>query len=262
MKDIFDLTGKTAIVTGGAGHLGRAICEGLAQYGADIAVASRDGEKCREFAEYLHEKYGTNAIGISGDVNDTENVRNMLKTAAGKYEKIDVLFNNAFTPVKGFIKDMDDETWERGMEGTIGGVWRCVREVIPYMLERKRGKIINIASMYGIIAPDPAPYGDDGKLNSPACYGAGKAAVIQFTRYIASYYGKYGVTSNCISPGPFPNPETQKNVYFINKLNEKTMLGRIGHPDDLKGIAVFLASGASDYITGQNICVDGGFTAR
>jgi len=136
-----------------------------------------------------------------------------------------------------------------------------VREVLPYMLDKKKGKIIDIASMYGIIAPDPSTYGNDVRLNNPANYGAGKAAVIQFTKYIASYYGRQGIISNCISPGPFPNEGVQENKEFIKRLSEKTMLGRIGHPDDLKGAAVFLASDASDYITGQNICVDGGVTA-
>jgi len=261
MNGLFDLTGKTAIVTGGNGYLGRSICEGLAEYGASLIIASRNGEGCRALAERLSDRYQTEAAGMSVDILDTASVRNLFRFALGQYGKIDVLINNAFAPVQGFPEDLNDELWNRGMDGTINAVFRCVREVLPYMLENKNGKIINIASMYGVVAPDPATYGGDVRLISPACYGAGKAAIIQLTKYIAGYYGRYGITSNCISPGSFPNADTQRNEDFICRLREKTMLGRIGYSDDLKGVAVFLASGASNYITGQNICVDGGVTA-
>lgn len=262
MNDLFDLAGKIVIVTGGSGHLGKSICEGLAQYGATVIITSRNGDACRALADRLSDLYHTGAVGMSVDITDTHSVQSLLRSANEQFGKIDVLINNAFVPVQGFMEEMDDEIWNRGLNGTIGTVFRCIREVLPYMLERNQGKIINIASMYGIVAPDPATYDNDVWLNNPVCYGAGKAAIIQLTKYVASYYGGYGIISNCISPGSFPNESTQDNKDFIDKLSKKTMLGRIGHPDDLKGIVVFLASDASNYITGQNICVDGGVTAR
>ena len=128
------------------------------------------------------------------------------------------------------------------------------------MIPRHSGVLINIASMYGIVSPDPGIYGDSG-FDSPANYGAGKAAIIQFTRYLACHYGRFGVRANTVSPGAFPSPEVQKNSLFMEKLCSKNPLGRIGKPEELKGVVIFLASQASAYVTGQNIPVDGGWTA-
>jgi gluconate 5-dehydrogenase len=259
--DLFSLKGKTIVVTGGAGYLGRAMCEGFAQYGASVAVASRDEIACRALSEELCVKYSVRAQGIGVDILDTDSVRHLFASAAGRFGAIDVLVNSAFVPIQGFVPQLDDALWQEGIEGAVGVVFRCIREALPYMRRQKHGKIINIASMYGMIAPDPATYGGNAKLNNPACYGVGKAALIQLTKYIASYYGKDGIAANCISPGAFPHAAIQQNEGFIEKLSAKTMLGRVGYPDELKGIAVFLASDASSYITGQNICVDGGVTA-
>lgn len=261
MKDLFDLTGKAIIVTGGAGHLGRPICEGLAQYGAMPVIASRNKERCCLLAEELSDLYQTQAMGEYLDILDTGSIRELFSAVAVRFGKIDVLINNACVFTPGCLDDLTDELWEAGIDGSINAVFKCVREALPYMLEKKAGKIINIASMYGAIAPNPGTYGSDRSLNSPANYGAGKAAVIQFTKYIAGYYGGYGITANCISPGSFPKEKIQGNKEFISKLCEKNMLGRIGFPDEIKGAAVFLASNASSYITGQNICVDGGVTS-
>lgn len=261
MKDLFDLTGKVIVVSGGAGHLGRPICESMAQYGATLVIASRNKERCFQLAEELSDRFGKPAMGEHLDILDTGSIRSLYGLVTERYRKIDVLINNACVFTPGFLEDLTDELWDEGMDGTINGVFKCVREALPYMLEKKYGKIINIASMYGVIAPNPAAYGGETNLNSPANYGAGKAAVIQFTKYIASYYGGHGITANCISPGSFPKEEILENRDFISKLNEKTMLGRSGFSDEIKGTAVFLASDASSYITGQNICVDGGVTS-
>ncbi len=261
MADLFDLKGKTAVVTGGSGHLGRAMCEGLAQYGASVVVASRNEDACQKLSDELRAQYRIKTAGIGVDILDANSVRRLFTSVANRFGTIDVLVNNAYAAVQGFAEQLDDVLWQQGVDGTVGAVFRCIREVLPYMCRQKRGKIINIASMYGVVAPDPGTYDGDASLNNPVCYSAGKAAVIQLTKYIASYYGKDGITANCISPGAFPHTETQQNSAFINKLSGKTMLGRIGRPDELKGIAVFLASDSSSYITGQNICVDGGVTA-
>lgn len=128
------------------------------------------------------------------------------------------------------------------------------------MLEKRKGTILNIASMYGVVSPNPEIYGTSGQ-NNPANYGAGKAAIIQFTRYLACHYGRKGIRANSISPGPFPNDQTQLNKEFIAQLSNKTALGRIGLPDELKGAVLLLVSSAGSYITGQNLAVDGGWTA-
>lgn len=261
MNNLFDLTGRAAVVIGGAGYLGRSICEILAQYGASLTIASRDVERCRFLADELSEKYKIDAAGEYVDILDTDSIRYLFRTAANRLGKTDILINNAYISVSKPLERMTDELWNQGIEGTVGGVFRCVREVLPDMIERNYGKIINIASMYGVMAPNPAVYGGNSKIGSPVCYGAGKAAVIQLTKHIAAYYGKQGILANCISPGSFPHTDVQENQDFMRKLGDKTMLGRIGHPEELKGAVVFLASDASSYLTGQNLCIDGGATS-
>lgn len=261
MNDLFKLVGKAAVVVGGAGYLGRPICEALAQYGATLTIASRNVGRCKSFADELSQKYAIDATGDYVDILDTDSIRTLFRSAANRFGKTDILVNNAYISVPKSLEEMTDELWNRGIEGTVGGVFRCVREVLPYMVEKTYGKIINIASMYGVMASNPATYGGDNQIGSPACYGAGKAAVIQFTRHIAAYYGKCGILANCISPGSFPHKNVQSNQEFMQKLGDKTMLGRIGRPEELMGVVVFLASAASSYVTGQNLCIDGGATS-
>lgn len=261
MKNIFSLSGKTILVTGGAGHLGSSICQGLAQYGADVIIASRDQNKCIQLASKINQKYHSNCMGISMDITNLQDVRLKIELCINRYGKIDVLINNAYSGKAGFLESFTDESWERGIDGSINGTFRVTQAILPHMKKQKSGSIIHISSMYGIVAPNPELYQGDASLNNPANYGAGKAAIIQFSKYVAAYYAQYGIRSNAISPGPFPSPKVQKNEQFLRRLSEKTMLGRIGKPDELQGVVILLASDASSYITGQNICVDGGWTA-
>lgn len=260
-NSLFDLTDKVVIVTGGAGYLGRAMCDGLAQYNAIVVVASRNLDQCQLVADEVKEKYNATTFAIELDITVAESVKNCMATIYEKYGKIDILINNASQSTPGYIQNIDYELWQKGMDGTINGVYKCVREVLPYMEKKNKGKIINIASMYGQIAPNPSIYNNEIKLNSPPNYGAGKAAIIQFTKYLASYYGRKGILANTLCPGSFPTITTQQNDEFIQHLANKTMLGRIGNPDELKGSIVFLASDASSYMTGQTLNIDGGVTS-
>jgi len=259
VMELFSLKGKVVIVTGGAGHLGTAISEGLAEAGANVVIASRDVAKCQKLAEALAKKYKIHAIGAALDIRSTPVVRDCFEKVNRETGAIDILINNAAFG-KGRFITMTDQDWEEGIDGTINAVFRCTQAALPYMEAQKKGVIINIASMYGIVSPDPRIYGDSGYDNPPN-YGAGKAAILQFTRYLACHLAGKGIRVNAITPGPFPNPEVQKNQRFISNLKNKVPLGRIGQPGDLKGAVVFLASEASSYITGQNIVVDGGWTA-
>ncbi|MDD3167988.1 MAG: SDR family oxidoreductase [Eubacteriales bacterium] len=261
MGDLFDLTGKNVLITGGTGHLGSAMCEGLAAYGANVILTSTDYDRANRAAESLSDTYRTSCSGIKLDFTYPGDIEQGVNRIVSEFGSIDVLVNNACLGTMGFLEDFDNETWDIGIDGSINGVFRLTQKVLSQMKTQKKGSIINIASMYGMIAPNPALYQGDVTLNNPANYGAGKAAIIQFTRYVAAYYAKYGIRSNSISPGSFPNPAVQQNKEFVGRLSEKSMLGRIGQPDELKGILVLLASDASSYITGQNICVDGGWTA-
>lgn len=262
-KNIFDLTGKVAIVTGGAGWLGRAECEGLAEQGATVVIASRDIAKCEAAAHEIASETGARAVGMMVDVLRSSTVVSLFARVVEEFGQIDVLVNNASSSTMGYFDALDDEKWAAGIDGTLNSAARCARLVLPHMLKRGRGKIISVASMYGMTAPDPAVYKGDPTINNPANYGAAKAGLIQLTKYIASYYGRSGITANAVSPGPFPKDTVQSaHPEFVAALAERTMLGRLGKPSDLKGIFAFLASDASDFITGQNFAVDGGWTAR
>jgi len=256
--DSFKLKGKVAVVTGGTGHLGTSISEGLAEAGADLVIASRNVERCRVLARKLVERYKINALGMAIDISSMQAIEDCMDNINREMGAIDILINNAAFS-KGKYITMSEQDWLTGIDGTINGVFRCTKAALPYLEHRRQGVIINISSMYGIVSPDPRIYGDSGYDNPPNC-GAGKAAILQLTRYLACHLAIKGIRVNAITPGAFPTQIVQGNRWFITNLNNKVPLGRIGQPDDIKGAIIFLASEASSYITGQNIVVDGGWT--
>ena len=157
------------------------------------------------------------------------------------------------------LDKMPDDTWAEGIDGTIGVVFRCTREAIPYLEENGGGAIVNIGSMYGMISPDFSIYGDNIPWNPPT-YGAGKAGVLQFTRYCAAALARKNIRVNALTPGPFPSITPSTDMDFIERLSEKTMLKRTGRPEELIGALLLLCSDASSFMTGSNIVVDGGMT--
>lgn len=251
----FKLDGKVAVVTAGYSHLGKAFSVALAEAGATVIVAGRKQEKFDElFAN--KEKMFFEPI----DIMDTESIKKCYAEVNQKYGSIDILVNNA-TTLKGsrFFEQISDDDWNFSMDGVAGSVFRTIKEVVPYM-KGKGGSVINIASMYGYIVPDFRMYeGEYIHQFNPIHYGAGKAAVIQMTKYLAEYLIKDNIRVNAISPGTFPSEATQQYPEFVEKLAAKNPKNRIGEPDDLKGAVVFLASEASNYIIGQNLKVDGGW---
>lgn len=259
--NIFDLTGKTAIITGGAGHLGHAMSEALVAYGATVYILGANYAKNAALAQELNARYATTrAKSLEFNIDDTALIKATFATISEREGHIDVLINNAAYSALCPLDTCTDEEWARGIEGTINATSRVTRAVLPYMREQHAGSIVNIGSMYGMVAPDMRIYGTSGQ-NNPASYGAGKAAIIQLTRYMASVYAPDGIRTNAVSPGPFPNPTVQENTEFIGELSRKNPMNRIGRPEDLRGIIVYLASDASAYTNGQNIAVDGGWTA-
>ncbi|RAV22384.1 SDR family oxidoreductase [Paenibacillus contaminans] len=253
-ESLFSLEGKTAVITGGNGYLGSALSRALADFGANVVVA-----------DLTERDTGDDRLAfIACDVSDTESIRRLFVKTEERFGRIDVLVNGAtygagYGP-DGKVERMSDEDWQKGLDGAAGTVFRCTREVIPYMEKNGGGSIVNFASMYGMVSPDPSIYGDSG-ANNPVNYGAGKAAVLQFTRYCAAHLASKGIRVNSVTPGPFPNPQTQQNKPFLEQLNKKTMLGRAGSAEEMIGAVLLLASGASSYMTGSNIVVDGGWTA-
>lgn len=257
MENIFSLQGQVVLITGGSGFLGTTLTEALVDYGATVVVADR-------MAFQGHIAHPDRVLFLPCDVSDTESIRNAFRTVKERYGRIDVLINGATYGAgygkQGTIAAMSDEDWFKGLDGAVGTAFRCIREVIPYFEENGGGSIVNFASMYGMVSPDPRIYGDSG-ANNPVNYGAGKAAVIQLTKYCAGHLSGKNIRVNCISPGPFPNPATQPDEAFLRELNSKTMLGRTGRPEELVGPVLLLASRASSFMTGANIVVDGGWTA-
>lgn len=254
---IFSLIGRKAIVTGGCGYLGREVVKGLIDFGANVYVLDY---KISEI-EAINEKEKIHYVEC--DLGNTESIKSVLKSIAGD-SSIDILITMAANLGAGCmssVEDMDDEYWQKGIDGTIGYTFRTIRESIPYMKKSiYGGSIINIGSLYAVGAPDPRTYLDT-PFNSTPNYGAGKAATVELTKYCASYLAKYGIRANSVSPGSFPHENVQENSIFKERLAYKTMIGRIGYPEDLVGAMIYLASDASKYVTGINIMVDGGQTA-
>jgi NAD(P)-dependent dehydrogenase (short-subunit alcohol dehydrogenase family) len=255
----FDLTGKTILLTGGYGYLGRAIAESLHYHGANLYVLGRTRAKFENaFSEY--ESGGERLYFQECDISDSGSIAKAFSHVAEKEGTLDVLINNAFYLEGQDPLTMSDHEWERGIDGTLNSVFRCIREGVPYLEKSSAPRIINVSSMYGVVAPDFNVYEDFKEMLNPPHYGAAKAGVVQISKYYASYLGKRNITVNTVTPGPFPPPSVQEKETFIQLLSEKTLLKRIGKPEDLAGVFVFLSSEASGYITGQNFIVDGGWT--
>jgi len=247
---------KIVVVTGGAGYLGSAVVRELLAHGARVAVASRNPPDITETGQSL--------IYIKCDVSSTESIREMYAEAKRAFGRIDVLVNCAYYGAgygpAGTIDKMSDEDWAKGVDGAVGAAFRCTREILPYFEEAGGGNIVHFSSMYGIVSPDPSIYGTSGQ-NNPPNYGAGKAAMLQFARYSAAHLADRNIRVNCVVPGAFPDPKKQPPEEFMRNLENKTMMKKVGTPEEIAGPAVFLASDASGYMTGASIVVDGGWTA-
>ena len=265
--DLFSLQGKTAVVTGALGLIGRRHCEALAMAGANVVVADMDESGAIAFAASL----GSNHMGVAVDVTNKIALTNARDLITGRYKTIDILVNNAA------INDMFEnpamakelsafehyplEAFQKSIDVNITGVFLCSQILGAVMAEQGSGSIINIASTYGMVGPDQSIYRDEcGEQTffKSAAYPVTKGAVINFTRFLAAYWGNKGVRVNTLSPG---GVENNQNEFFITNYSAKTLLGRMAKSDDYQGALIFLASDASAYMTGANLVVDGGWTA-
>lgn len=265
--ELFSLTNKVAIVTGALGLIGKHHCFALSEAGANVVVADIDEEQCILFAKELH----TDSIGVGVDITKPQSIKSLRDTVLAKFDAIDILVNNAA------INDMFEnpqaaaelsmfenyplDMWQKSLDVNVTGTFLCSQIIGTEMAKKGKGSIINIASTYGMVGPDQSIYKKpDGTQNfykSPA-YPSTKGAIINFTRFLAAYWGSKGVRVNTLSPGGVENNQEE---CFINNYSQKTMLGRMAQPIDYKGAIVFLASDASLYMTGANFVVDGGWTA-
>lgn len=260
MAELFSLKGRAALVVGGSGLLGGEIAYAFAELGAEVIIASRDEARCREFVSTLQQHIpGVTAHALGVDITDAQSIQALIGrvgdiTGGG----LDILVNSGWSGRKNTFESISDEDWDNDIDVCLSGVFRTIKAAVP-LLKQRRGNILTIASMYGHVAPDYRMY-DSERFANPPSYGAAKAGVIQLTRYLASFLSPHGIRANCISPGPFPFESTQKeNPDFIARLAAKNPLNRIGRPHELKGAAVLLCSEAGSYMTGQNLCVDGGW---
>jgi NAD(P)-dependent dehydrogenase (short-subunit alcohol dehydrogenase family) len=250
---IWDLSGKVALVTGGSQGLGKAMARGLAEAGADIVIASRrDAELKAALAEILQ---GTPRRGryFVADLSKRSEASKLAKNALDAFGRIDILVNNAGTNKPQPIDSIDDETWDRVLELNLSSVMALTRAVVPDMKKRRWGRVIHISSVMGFVSKE--------KRN---IYSATKSALIGLARASALDLGEYGITVNCIAPGPFLTelPGTLLSDAEKKAFADRTALGRWGDPKELVGPTLLLASDAGSYITGQTIVVDGGYLAR
>lgn len=259
LSRLFDLSGRVAFVSGGAGLLGSQITHGLAECGADVAIASRDEARNAAFAEEVAALYGVRAAGLSVDITDAGSVARAVEEANARLGRIAILVNCSGFGRKNTWESISEADWTADVDVSLHGPFRVTKAAFDD-LKATRGTVLNVASMYGVVAPDHRMYDGDRYANPPS-YGASKAAILQFTRYLASFLSPHGIRVNAISPGPFPYKSTQQeNPEFIERLGAKNPMNRIGEPHEVKGAAVFLCSDAASYITGHNIAIDGGWT--
>jgi NAD(P)-dependent dehydrogenase (short-subunit alcohol dehydrogenase family) len=265
---LFSLEGKTAIVTGGAGILGKMFCNALAEQGANVAVVDLSGDEAFDFAQTLAEQYGVEALGIECDVSRVESVHVMVEKVFNKWRHIDILHNNAASKsscLESFFQPFEEydlSTWNEVMSVNVNGMFLVAQAVGRKMIEQKtRGSIIQTASIYGIMAPDNRIYENAQymgcQINTPAVYAVSKAAVLGLTRYLAAYWAKQGIRVNSITPG---GVESGQNQSFVDNYAKRVPMDRMAKRDEMVGALLYLASEASSYVTGQNIIVDGGLS--
>ena len=253
IQKMFDLNGKVAIVTGGHSGLGKGIAEGLAEVGADLVICARRFELCQEVCSEIEGKLGVKSLPVRCDVTRTDEVNNLIKSTIKEFGKVDILVNSAgIGASEKPVVAMSDEDWDTILNINLRGIFLCSRAAAREMIKQNEGKIINIASIAAFMAS-----------RNMAAYCAGKAGVVQLTKVMALELVKYNIQVNTICPGYFLTPmnyeffssETGKNVVQRN-----IPMQRLGQVDELKGIAIYLASSASSFTIGAAIIIDGGQT--
>ena len=254
VKELFDLEGRVSVVTGGATGLGLQMATALAEVGSNIVVCSRKLENCEEAAHAI-EKLGVKALPIACDVTKPDQVHHVKEETLKKFGRVGVLVNNAGRAWVAPPEDMPLDRWHQIMELNVTAAFICSQSFGREMIRAKRGKILNIASIAGLIGRNPKAY-------NSIVYSTSKGALVQFTRDLAIKWAQYNINVNCICPGFFVTPINDK-LFEKNAENilRDIPIGRTGGGDDLKGIAVLLASDASNFMTGAIIPVDGGCVA-
>jgi len=257
---MLNLKNKTIIITGGAGLLGRAFSKACAECGANVVVTDVDEGGNESVEQIKKETKNSNVIFQKCDITDIMGIRDLIDMASKKFKSIDALVNNAYPRNKNYGRKFEDVTYVDFCENVnmhLGGYFLITQQVAKVMMKQNCGNIINMASIYGFSAPRFEIY-EGTDMTMPIEYAAIKGAIINLTKYLASYLGKYNIRVNVISPGGVFNNQPES---FVKKYSEKVVLGkRMANTDDIVGVLIFLLSDASKYVTGQNIVVDGGWS--
>jgi len=273
MSDImekFSLTDRVALVTGGAGLLGKQFTRALGQAGAQVVVADLDNQTAEDHASSLREA-GIQALGVGVDVTNPDSVGAMVASAVKAFGRLDVLVNSAALDPKFDPDNLETQsgnafetypldTWRKAIDVNLTGMFLSCQAAVRQMLEQDHGAIINICSTYGLVGPDQRLYErpDGPRQYKPVYYTVSKAGVLGLTRYLATYYTGKPIRVNALTPGGIYN---QHDEAFLQAYSARTVIGRMAHLDEMNGAIVFLASDASSYMTGANLVVDGGWTA-
>jgi len=268
-KALFELKGKTAIVTGALGILGQGFCRGLAEFGAQVAVVDLNQDRCAAFAEELERDYGTSALGVSCDVSDPVSVAKMVEQVVSRFGSIDILHNNAASKssdLDAFFASTEKYSlseWRKIMAVNVDGMFLVAQAVGGQMQKQGTGgSIIQTASIYGIVSSDKRIYEGSfylgRQISNPAVYSTSKAAVVGLTRYLAANWGDAGIRVNALVPA---GVESGQNDTFKARYSARVPLARMAKADEMVGALVYLASDASSYVTGHCLVVDGGLSA-
>jgi NAD(P)-dependent dehydrogenase (short-subunit alcohol dehydrogenase family) len=274
VRALFDLTGQVAIITGGAGLLGRQHASAIAEAGGHAVLVDLAEEAAVRSTEEITRQFGVEAVGIRADVTVKSDVEAMVRAVVEKFGRIDILINNAALTAKGgsarareYFAPFEEyplDLWEQALRVNLTGTFLCSQAVGRVMVRQRRGVVLNIASDVGTISPDHRvyegvvnPYTKE-PFNTPIGYATTKAGIINLTRYLATYWADKGIRVNCLSPGGVADAHEPQ---FVKNVSSRVPLGRMARPDEYKGTVLFLVSEASSYMTGGNLIVDGGRTA-
>lgn len=252
-----DLKDKITVVVGGFGLIGKAICEGFAYVQSNIVIA--DKIKDEKFLNKLQAINKNKVTYFKFDITKEKTTDDLIKYLLNKYSRVDVFINCSWPRTKDWVTNIEDTSYKSVKENLLlqlGSYYNLTQKITLQMKKQRCGSIVNFASIYGIVGPTFSIY-EGTKMTSPIAYSLIKGGVVQMTRYFASYFGKYNVRINCISPGGVYRNEDPK---FVKKYSSLTPLGRMGNPDDIVMPVLFLSSDGSRYITGHNLLVDGGWT--
>lgn len=254
MNNYFNLSGQVAVITGASVGLGLQMAKAFARQGANLVLLARRQNLLEQNAKAIAEEFGVEVLPLVCDITVTEQVKQAVERVMARFGKVDILVNNAGTGAVGPAEEVSDEQFRHEMEIDLFGTFVCSREFGKRMIEARYGRIINIASMYGLVG---------NMIIGSAPYHAAKGGVVNFTRALAGEWGKYGITVNSICPGYFYTDLTTATLdsdFFQDVAKRNIPLGRYGREGELDTCALFLASPQSTYVTGQNIAIDGGYT--